>query len=293
MNRILKAALATTALVATPSLAAAVEKADVLTTYADIAAAAYGDSLTTAQALQAAVDTLIANPSPEALEAAKAAWLEARVPYQQTEAFRFGNAIVDDWEGKVNAWPLDEGLIDYVDRLEYGGATDENAVRRAQRHRQSESSPSRARRSMRPRSRPSFCRKHPARGRRGRGERGHRLSCYRIPALGAGPERHRSRRRCNGLYSDYRGRRDDCTGGNCDRRGAYLTAAVDLLVSDLEWMVGAMGRGRPGPRDAAGGPRMPGIAAMLTGHGFSLSYGELAGERMKLGVHAERPRGRA
>ena len=34
---------------------------------------------------------------------------------QQTEAYRFGNAIVDDWEGKVNAWPLDEGLIDYVD----------------------------------------------------------------------------------------------------------------------------------------------------------------------------------
>ncbi|MEL6100891.1 MAG: imelysin family protein, partial [Pseudomonadota bacterium] len=32
-----------------------------------------------------------------------------------TEVYRFGNAIVDDWEGKVNAWPLDEGLIDYVD----------------------------------------------------------------------------------------------------------------------------------------------------------------------------------
>ena len=35
----------------------------------------------------------------------------------QTEGFRFGNAIVDDWEGKVNAWPLDEGLIDYVDAV--------------------------------------------------------------------------------------------------------------------------------------------------------------------------------
>ena len=47
------------------------------------------------------------------------------MPYQQTEAYRFGNAIVDEWEGKVNAWPLDEGLIDYVDPS-YGGATDEN-----------------------------------------------------------------------------------------------------------------------------------------------------------------------
>jgi len=31
------------------------------------------------------------------------------VPYQQTEVYRFGNPIVDAWEGKVNAWPLDEG----------------------------------------------------------------------------------------------------------------------------------------------------------------------------------------
>ena len=33
----------------------------------------------------------------------------------QTEVYRFGNPVVDDWEGRVNAWPLDEGLIDYVD----------------------------------------------------------------------------------------------------------------------------------------------------------------------------------
>ena len=49
------------------------------------------------------------------------------MPYQQTEVFRFGNPVVDDWEGRVNAWPLDEGLIDYVD-ASYGGATDENAL---------------------------------------------------------------------------------------------------------------------------------------------------------------------
>ena len=101
------------------------DKAAVVSTYADIAEAGYEDSLATAQRLATAVDALIAAPSAEALQAAKAAWLAARVPYQQTEAFRFGNAIVDEWEGKVNAWPLDEGLIDYVD-AGYGGATDEN-----------------------------------------------------------------------------------------------------------------------------------------------------------------------
>ena len=47
------------------------------------------------------------------------------MPYQQTEVFRFGNPIVDEWEGRVNAWPLDEGLIDYVAAC-YGGGTDEN-----------------------------------------------------------------------------------------------------------------------------------------------------------------------
>ena len=38
---------------------------------------------------------------------------------------RFGHKIVDDWEGKVNSWPLDEGLIDYVAKS-YGTESDEN-----------------------------------------------------------------------------------------------------------------------------------------------------------------------
>ena len=115
----------TTAISLTATAAFADTRTDVLTTYADIAAATYGDSLTTAQTLQAAVDALIAEPSETNLTAARTAWKAARVPYQQSEVFRFGNPIVDDWEGGLNAWPLDEGLIDYVD-ASYGGATDEN-----------------------------------------------------------------------------------------------------------------------------------------------------------------------
>lgn len=98
---------------------------EVLDTYADIAQANFGDSLDTARVLQEAVNALIEAPSAERMTAARDAWLEARVPYQQTEAFRFGNPIVDDWEGKVNAWPLDEGLIDYVGGT-YGGPSDAN-----------------------------------------------------------------------------------------------------------------------------------------------------------------------
>ena len=118
----------------------------VITTYADIALANYEDALTTAKALDQAVDALIAKPSAETLDAAKAAWKAARIPYQQTEAYRFGNAIVDDWEGRVNAWPLDEGLIDYVDKS-YGTESDENTLYTANVDRQHRRSRSMARRS--------------------------------------------------------------------------------------------------------------------------------------------------
>lgn len=106
---------------------AAVDKAAVATTYGDIAQAMYEDALARAKTLDAAVGALVAGPSAATLDAAKAAWLAARKPYQQTEAYRFGNAIVDDWEGKVNAWPLDEGLIDYVDAA-YGNDSEENPL---------------------------------------------------------------------------------------------------------------------------------------------------------------------
>ncbi|MCB1447811.1 MAG: peptidase, partial [Rhizobiaceae bacterium] len=99
--------------------------AAVVKTYAEIGHAKYEDALITARTLDAAIDALIAAPSEETMNAARSAWLKARVPYQQTEAYRFGNPIVDDWEGKVNAWPLDEGLIDYVDQA-YGTESDEN-----------------------------------------------------------------------------------------------------------------------------------------------------------------------
>ena len=90
-------------------------------------AAGYADSLSTAETLRESIGTLIEEPSADALQGAKDAWLAARVPYQQTEVYRFGNPLVDAWEGKVNAWPLDEGLIDYVD-ASYGNESEENGL---------------------------------------------------------------------------------------------------------------------------------------------------------------------
>ncbi|MGH1345063.1 MAG: imelysin family protein [Nannocystales bacterium] len=97
----------------------------VLETNADIAFAAYSDSVATAVLLQTAIDTLVADPTDANLEAARDAWLVAREPYGQTEVYRFRASPIDDSnydagdgedgpEGDINAWPLGEGLIDYV-----------------------------------------------------------------------------------------------------------------------------------------------------------------------------------
>ncbi|MCB0070168.1 MAG: hypothetical protein KDE20_01865 [Caldilineaceae bacterium] len=90
----------------------------VATTYADIVYATYADTLADATALQTAVDTFVAAPSEETLAAAKQAWLAARESYGQSEAFRFYGGPIDDAdgpEGLLNAWPLDEAYIDYVE----------------------------------------------------------------------------------------------------------------------------------------------------------------------------------
>lgn len=80
---------------------------------------------------------------------------------------------------------------------------------------------------------------------------------------------------------------DECTNGNCDRRGEYLTAATDLLISDLEYMAGAWAIGGEA-RSELMSDADAGISAILTGMG-SLSYGETAGERMRLGVMLNDP----
>ena len=98
----------------------------VLETNAEIAYAAYFDSVTTAQALKAALADFRADPSEANLQAAKRAWLVAREPYGQTEVYRFRNSPIDSTdyssedgpEGAINAWPLGEALIDYVKVLD-------------------------------------------------------------------------------------------------------------------------------------------------------------------------------
>lgn len=280
MKHLMSTALGTALLVATPALA---DKSAVLDNYANIALAKYEDSLTTAQTLLTAVNTLIDTPSAENLQTAKAAWLAARVPYQQTEVYRFGNAIVDDWEGKVNAWPLDEGLIDYVD-ASYGGATDENEYAvlnvianptftlSGETIDASEITPALLEGAL-----------HEADEVESNVATGYHAIEFLLwgqDLNGHGPGAG------NRPWTDY-AQGDACTGGNCDRRGDYLKAATELLVSDLEWMVAQWQAGGDA-RTQLTADENAGISTILTGMG-SLSYGEQAGERMKLGVMLNDP----
>ena len=280
----LRTVLTTTAIAtAMAGTALAQSATEVLDTYADIAEANYGDSLEAARALQEAVNALIENPSAETMGAAREAWLEARVPYQQTEVFRFGNPIVDDWEGKVNAWPLDEGLIDYVDGA-YGGPTDANQLA-----------------ALNVIANPNFTlsgeeidaseitpellegKLHEADGIEANVATGYHAIEFLLWGQdlnghgdGAG----------NRPWTDY-AQGEDCTHGNCDRRADYLSAATDLLVSDLEWITAQWAEGGDA-RDTLMADEQAGLSAILTGMG-SLSYGETAGERMRLGLMLNDP----
>jgi putative iron-regulated protein len=88
-------------------------------TYANIVLKSYEDSLEAAVDLDAALVAFVDDPSEENLEAARRAWLASREPYLQTEVYRFYDGPIDDPddgpEGLLNAWPLDENYIDYVE----------------------------------------------------------------------------------------------------------------------------------------------------------------------------------
>jgi putative iron-regulated protein len=89
-------------------------KADVIRHYAKLVSATYGDSLKSAEKLRATIHDLLAAPSEDTLAAARAAWIAARVPYLQSETFRFYEGPVDQIDSRINSWPVDEGYIESI-----------------------------------------------------------------------------------------------------------------------------------------------------------------------------------
>ena len=282
----------------------AVTRDDVLRTNANIAYAAYGDSLLTALSLRTSLREFVANPTDANLAAAKSAWLASREPYGQTEVYRFRTGPIDALladgslgedgdgpEGAINAWPLGEGLIDYVANSVDGdagpeiassvAAIDGSIIADADSFPSIDGSVIRANFEL------------------GGDERNVSSGYHAIEFLlwgqdlnadGGGGGR-RDATPGQRPATDYSTTPGACTSGanpatddTCVRRGQYLLAAADLLIDDLSRVVDAW---NPNGADnhyanfVAGGDRS--LAVILEGMG-RMGFGELAGERMNIAL---------
>ncbi|ROR99949.1 imelysin [Sinobacterium caligoides] len=284
MNVLRPISAAVIALTASLSANAAVTKADVLENYTHIAHAVFEDSLLTAQALQVKIDALVKNPSEKTLNDAKIAWKQARVPYQQSEVYRFGNANVDDWEGQLNAWPLDEGMIDYTSKdyeYEMGNVgAQANIIANVSLNIGGETIDMK---NITPELLASL-------NELGGSEANVASGYHAIEFLLWGQDLHGVNAGSGERpYTDY-AQGKDCTNGNCERRGAYLQAAGQLLITDLQDMTTQWAAGSKDnyAAELIAGDKNEGITKMFFGMG-SLALGELAGERMKVALEANSP----
>lgn len=252
--------------------------------YAEMVYAVYSDSLSTAKTLQTAVDAFLAKPDADTLAAARTAWVAARVPYLQSEVFRFGNTIIDDWEGQVNAWPLDEGLIDYVDKSYEHALGNPAATANIIANTEIQVGEDKVDvKDLTPEKLASLNELGGSEANVATGYHAIEFLLWGQDLNGTGPGAG------NRPASDYL-QGEGATGGHNERRRAYLKAVTQLLVNDLEEMVGNW---KPAVADnyratLEAEPVANGLRKMLFGMG-SLSLGELAGERMKVSLEANSP----
>jgi putative iron-regulated protein len=276
------AAMVIGAIQMSPAMAAGPKAEDVISHYADLGYAMYGDSVTKAQALDKSIDAFLADPSDKTLATARDAWRASRVPYMQTEVFRFGNSEVDDIEGDVNSWPLDEGLIDYV-ADSYGQSSDSNPYYRLNIVGNKELTIGKDKIDASVIDKKLIKSMEEA----GNVETNVAIGYHAVEFLlwgqdlnGTGPGAG------NRPATDYD--QKNCTHGNCDRRAAYLKAAADLLVDDLTLMRDLFAADGAVRKRLTTGKTDDALVSMFTGLG-SLSYGELAGERTKLALMLHDP----
>ena len=265
---------------ASSTVDAAAAKA-VVSHYAELALAVFSDAASTGKALERAVDALLANPTADTLNAARQAWLMARAPYMQSEVFRFGNAVVDDWEGQLNAWPLDEGLIDYVAK-DYQHAlgnpgSSANIIANSEIQVGEDTLDVS---TITPDLLASLNELGGSEANVATGYHAIEFLLWGQDLNGTGPGA--GERPATDFVVG-----DGATGGHNERRRMFLKAATELLVSDLDAMVTQWQAGNADNYRAQleADSAENGLRKMLFGMG-SLSLGELAGERMKVALEA-------
>ncbi len=72
----------------------------------NIITASYLDLDNRVDALRIALASLAANPSSGNLEAARQAWRDARLPWEQAECFEIGVSSTKHYSAKIDAWPV-------------------------------------------------------------------------------------------------------------------------------------------------------------------------------------------
>lgn len=267
-----------------PSFALTQSFDDIGEHYANLAYANYNDSLISAQSLAEDIQTFLANPNEETLASAKDRWVQARKVYGSTEVFRFSHPVVDEWEPQVNAWPLDEGFIDYVDDGNYFYELG-NAVGKANLI-ANDSINIGSERIALDRFTPELL---ASLNETGGTEANVATGWHAIEFLLWGQDLNGTNPGAgNRPFTDFL-TGEACTNGNCDRRRNYLEVVTELLITDLEFIVSQWRKGEDNYRSQF--DAMPGdekLRRILYGVG-SLALGELAGERMKVALYANSP----
>lgn len=108
-----------------------VSKKAVIANYADLVHTNYKKAYDDAVILETAIKTFTTTPTDANFTEAKNKWKQARESYGTTEAFRFANGPIDDENGPealMNAWPLDENFVDYVEGASNAGIINSTAV---------------------------------------------------------------------------------------------------------------------------------------------------------------------
>jgi putative iron-regulated protein len=235
-----------------------VSHAPVVSQYAALVHATYSDTLASAQDMQSAIAAFLKAPSAEGLDKARQAWRDAREFYGQTEAFRFYGGPIDDDngpEGQINAWPLDEAYVDYVEGKPNAGLVNNPkvAITKAALIKANE---------------------------RG-GEENISAGWHAIEFLLWGQDLSETGPG-NRSFEDY----VDGKTANADRRRQYLAVATELLVDDLTGVTRAWAPNAKNYRARFEKGGKESVRKIIIGLG-SLSRGELSGERMEVALNSQ------
>jgi putative iron-regulated protein len=232
-------------------------RSEALETYASIARANYDDSLTTAAEMRAAIAAFVATPSDATLEDARDAWLAAREPYGQTEVFRFYGGPIEqgdpEYEGALNAWPIDEAVVDYVRDPSSGDLIVGGLVNAT-----------------------TPIDEETLRTENGRaGDAAITTGYHPIEFLLWGQDSREQDGAGQRPFTDY----VDGEGENADRRGSYITLASDLLIEDLTAVRDAWNEGSEYRTQFVAEDGIESLRDAMYAIAF-LSLGELGGERI-------------